>query len=443
MKNLLKKIVVTLLTAEAKHVLKKFKPKVVAITGSVGKTGTKDAIFTMLAQSEHARKSEKSFNSELGVPLTILGLPNAWSSFVGWVENVGEGFLVPFRKDPYPRWLVLEVGADRPGDIRRLRWLRPSIVVLTRFPDVPVHVEYFESPEQVIEEKRQLKHALTPEGTLIINADDPKMVEEQVEEGQHLLSYGFSPNATVRGAEYVVDYENDIPVGISFTVTFQDASARVSFRGALGEHHIYPMLAAVAVGMAEGKKFSEVTAALGAHIPAPGRMRILQGMQNTTIIDDTYNSSPVAVEAGIDAMASLTSKGRKIVVLGDMLELGDFSVEQHRRIGHLVATVADIFITVGVRMRAAADATQSANAKTVRIESFQTSEEAGAFLRQNLAEGDVVFMKGSQGVRMERAVEQVLLYPPEAVKLLVRQDPHWKQKKVTGLDIDDKRPKRE
>ena len=188
MKEKLKEVVTKILIWEAKRVLKKYKPKIIAVTGSVGKTGTKDAVYTVVSSFAHARKSEKSFNSEIGVPLTILGLPNAWSSFWGWFENIGEGFLLPLRRGiQYPEWLVLEVGVDRPGDIHRLEWLRPAIVIFTQFPDVPVHVEYFDSPEDVINEKRSLKETMDERGTLIVNADDQKMADETVQERQHKI----------------------------------------------------------------------------------------------------------------------------------------------------------------------------------------------------------------------------------------------------------------
>jgi UDP-N-acetylmuramoyl-tripeptide--D-alanyl-D-alanine ligase len=426
MKGTLKNIVVKILIWEAKKVLKKHKPRIIAVTGSVGKTSTKDAIYTALAQSVHTRKSEKSFNSEIGVPLTVLGLPNAWNSIVGWIENIGEGFLMPWRKNKYPEWLVLEVGVDRPGDMARLSWLKTNIVVFTQFPNVPVHVEHFTSPEEVTKEKRRLKETLYERGTLIVNADDPKMHEEKVHDGQHVISYGFAEHAVVRGSDYSIVYEEGLPVGISFTVHFQENSEQVRLMGVLGQHHVYPLLAGLAVIVTEGKMFSKALAAFQEHVPAPGRMRVLKGMRGSVVVDDTYNSSPVAVQAGLGAIASLQTSGKKIVVLGDMLELGDFSVSEHRTLGREVAGIADVFITVGVRMLAAAEAAQGVQARVSRIEALQTNEEALKVLESIVSEGDIIFVKGSQGMRMEKLVENLLQDPQSAINLLVRQDTHWK-----------------
>src|SRR3989344_2082713 len=167
MRSVFKQLVVTLLRLEARAVLKKYKPKIVAVTGSVGKTSAKDAIYSVLAEGSHVRKSEKSFNSEIGLPLTILGAPNAWSNPLKWIENLFDGLFLIIFPAKYPEWLVLEVGADRPGDIKSLAtWLPVDVAVITRLPEVPVHVEYFDSPEEVVEEKAALIHALKSGGTL-------------------------------------------------------------------------------------------------------------------------------------------------------------------------------------------------------------------------------------------------------------------------------------
>ncbi len=430
MKSFFKKIVTIILTWEAKRILKKYKPKIIAITGSVGKTGTKDAVYSLLSKTEYTRKSEKSFNSELGVPLTVLGLPNAWSSLVGWIENVGEGFILPWRGNEYPKWLILEMGVDRPGDMQRFGWIKPDIVVFTHFPDVPVHVEYFESPRDVIKEKRELKKSLSPSGTLIVNKDDLKMDHEEVQlEGQNRMSYGFSEHATVRGFDYEIVYKDEKPVGISFKVQFQEKVIDINLNGVIGRHHVYPVLVALTVIISEGKDFSNASESFKEYLSPPGRMRLFRGINGVTIIDDTYNSSPVAVQAGLDTLTSIHVKGRKIVVLGDMLELGDFSVSEHDNLGKAVSASADVFIAVGVRMTTAVQAVKNAKARCSEVFSFKTATEAQETVRNMVNEGDIVFVKGSQGMRMERIVESILLDAHIAVKNLPRQDPHWKIKK--------------
>ena len=173
MKEAIRNIIVYILTLEARAVLKKYKPQIVVVTGSVGKTSTKDAAYAALKHHAFVRKSEKSYNSDIGVPLTILGVPNGWGNIVQWIKNILDGFLVLLVTTPYPRWLILEVSADRPGDISRaLSWLKPDIVVATRFPEVPVHVEFYTSPEDVIKEELFPVTLLRTAGTFVLNSDD-------------------------------------------------------------------------------------------------------------------------------------------------------------------------------------------------------------------------------------------------------------------------------
>jgi len=427
MRSILKYLVVRVLSLEARLVLKRHLPLVVAITGSVGKTSVKDAVCTALAVRLHVRKSQKSFNSELGVPLTILGLQNAWTHALGWLENMLEGMHALVRREEYPACLVLEVGVDRPGDIRALRWLEPHVVVFTRFPEVPVHVEYFASPEAVIEEKRELRRALRSHGTLLVNADDPNMRDEVVTATQRILSYGYAEGATVRGSDYRVVYEQDVPIGVSVTATCGTSRASVVVRGALGKHHTYPVLAALAVAYVQGVSFEEAARALSAHTPPPGRMRILAGINDSLILDDTYNASPAAVEAALKTLADLTTTGRRIAVLGDMLELGAYSVDAHRRVGECVALTADVFIAVGVRMQTAIDAARASGVSDLHVEFARDASEAGVRVRELVRAGDVVVVKGSQSMRMERVVE-ALLKDSTDTALLVRQEAEWKTK---------------
>ncbi|MHB1330804.1 MAG: Mur ligase family protein, partial [Minisyncoccota bacterium] len=177
MKEILKQILIKILYKESELILKKHKPKVVAVTGTVGKTGTKDAIYSVLREFEYVRRSPKSFNSEIGIPLTILDVKNPGDDILGWVKVLLEGLLIAFFPSHYPKWLVLEVGTDKPGDIEEItKWLKPDVVVVTKLADVPVHVEAFGSKELLFEEKGKLVQALKTGGTLILNADDERVV---------------------------------------------------------------------------------------------------------------------------------------------------------------------------------------------------------------------------------------------------------------------------
>ena len=429
MHDFFKKIIIFILTWEARLVLARYRPEIIAVTGSVGKTTTKDAIYAVLSGSLYVRKSEKSFNSELGVPLAILGCENAWRSPVGWARNIFSGVGLLFGRD-YPKWLVLEVGADRPGDIRRIaRWLRPQIAVVTGVPEIPVHVEYFDSPEALAREKRVLAEYIRPGGKLVLNGDDSRMVALCADYRGMTVKYGFGAGNDLTGEGEEIAYTNYGPAGIRFRVNGRGSSIPVSVSGALGQPRAYAALAALAVAEIAGVDFVSGTQALAEWVPPPGRMRIIKGIRGSTIIDDTYNSSPVAALAALDALKEVRAE-RKIAVLGDMLELGKYSAEAHRNVGARAAECADRFITVGFRARAAGEAALDAGMPEANIREYEhgESQRAGEELRSELKEGDIVLVKGSQSMRMERTVLALMAEPDRAPELLVRQDAEWLRK---------------
>ena len=424
---------------EAKGAIKKYKPKIIAITGSVGKTSTKDAIYTVVAQGAHVRKSEKSFNSEIGIPLTILGVPNAWSDPFKWIQNLFDGLFLILFTSSYPEWLVLEVGADRPGDIRSLAsWLPVDIAVITRLPDVPVHVEFFDSPEAVAEEKASLIKALKPTGTLILYGDDARTKNLALRaEGRAVLFYGMDEGASVRADNLLPMYDNDgWPVGMTAQIFVGDTTAPIEIKGSIGTHALLSALAGVAVGAVFKKSVDEMVHSLKNYNPPPGRMRLLRGIKETLVIDDTYNSSPAAASAALDALAFIGphfaktrhKRGRRIAVLGDMLELGRHSVEEHRKLGAHTAKKATLLVTIGFRARDIAEGALDHGLKDTAILQFEDAEKAGQELANFVKPGDTILIKGSQGMRMEKTVEMLMASPERASELLVRHDEEWKKR---------------
>ncbi len=428
MKKIFKKIIVWILQTEAKLVLKKYKPKIVAVTGSVGKTSTKDAIYTALSSAFFVRKSEKSFNSEIGVPLTILGCQNAWSNPLSWTKNILTGLGVILLKNHYPKWLVLEVGADAPGDIENIAcWLKPDIVVLTKFATVPVHVEFFESPEDLMNEKKKIVKYLKKDGILVLNGDDEKMQNIEIPEGVRRILFGLNDNLEIKGAGYQVVYGESKPTGITFKIDYAGKSVPVVLSGILGEHQVLPSLAAIAVSVSQNLNIVSVSQALAKKERfQSGRMSLIEGIKGTILIDDSYNSSPVAVKKAIEALASLEmGGGKKIAVLGDMLELGKYSTEEHKKVGKLVAPVCDYLITIGLRSKDIAEGALLGELGKENILQFEDSEEAGKHLQSFIEQGDVILIKGSQSIRTEKVVEEVMLHPEDKEKLLVRQESEW------------------
>ncbi len=429
MKSFLKHSVVVLLTLAARILLHRHHPIIIAVTGSVGKTSTKDAIYAVLRRHVSARKSEKSFNSEIGVPLTILGLPNAWNNPFLWLKNIIDGFVTALFSRQYPAYLILETGVDRPGDMVSLTsWLKPDIVVLTRFPDVPVHVEFFDGPEAVVAEKMQLVKALKPHGVVVYNHDDEIIQREMVQVRQQAIGYSrFLPSQfTASGDEFT--YHDDQPQGIRFTVRHLDTSVVVDAEGTLGLPVVYTYTAAIAVAMQCGISLQSAAEALLDLEPVPGRMRLLPGIKGSCIVDDSYNASPTAMESALVSLKEMKHATRKIAVLGDMLELGKFSQREHERIGTLVPECADMLVTVGIRAQKIAEAALASGMSEESILQYEDAVRAGRELQGIIKNGDIILVKASQGIRAEKIVEEVMREPEKAPNVLVRQEEAWQRR---------------
>ena len=429
MKSMLKKIIIAILALEAKLVLKKYKPKIIAVTGNVGKTSTKDAIYTALCEPLSIRKNQKSFNSEIGVPLTVLGLENAWGNPLKWIENIFRGAWLCLWPQIYPKWLVLEIGADHPGDIESItKWIIPDIAVVTRIPEVPVHVEYFKDGEAMLEEKAFLLKALCEDGVAILNADDERVLSLGKYVKGSVIHYGMKNPAKITGDSYELMYDGDNLAGVQFRILYDSNIIPVVLKGVVGVQHVYPVLASAAVGLFLNLPLVKLTESFLKHEYPHGRMNIIKGIRNTIIIDDTYNSSPVALECALRTLKDVQTKGRKIAVLGDMLELGSHSVNSHKEAGKLAAECADVLLTVGVRARDFKDSAIKAGMSVNSAWSFSSSLEVGNYLKDFVKENDVILVKGSQGMRMEKAVALIIENQDNIKNLLVRQEKEWVNK---------------
>ena len=434
MKNLFKSIIAFKLRFLARAVVHRYHPFIVMVTGSVGKTSTKDAVAAVLARRFLVRKSDKSFNSELGVPFTILGVENPWNNLFAWIKVMKSAFVLLFLPNHYPNMLVLETGADRPGDLSRiLKIAKPDMVVVTRLPEISVHVEAYASPEAVREEEFSPAFALPASSPLIIPADDSYASDNARRTPARIISYGISNDSFVHihnvnflESEGVVSghHTNQIGVvaGMQADVSVGGENGKLLVKGSVGRTQLLPLAAALAVASAFEIPLSEALEALEEYQPPPGRGRLLVGKNGSVIIDDSYNASPAAVEEALVTLKSFPHAKRRIAILGDMLELGRYSVEEHERIATLAADSADFIIAVGVRARAFVNAR-----KNIETMSFNNSNEAALALPELVREGDVILVKGSQSIRTERIVEALLANPSDVIKL-VRQEKKWKER---------------
>lgn len=430
MKTFLKKIIVYILQIESRLVLWKYKPKIVAITGSVGKTSTKDALYAVLSNLTHVRKSEKSFNSEIGLPLTILGIPNAWSNPSLWILNILKGLWIIVAPCKYPKWLVLEVGVGKPGDmLKTASWLHTDAVIITAIGETPAHIEFFHTRKNLIEEKAGLIKTLKKDGMLILNADDSDVLEMKSKTKNLTITYGFKEGADILASALNIFYEQNKPKGIIFRIDEAGRSLPVFIEGVFGKNHVYASLAALSfISIFKMNMLSAVNSLKNYDI-SPGRMRLLEGIKDSSIIDDTYNSSPFACEASIRTLGEVKNEGRKIAILGDMLELGRHTIEAHKNIGKVARDFVDILCVVGQRAQNIKEGAIEAGMSEENIFEFPDSVSAGEFIKTFITENDLILVKGSQGMRMERVVSSILLDKRNKKKLLVRQEPEWMAKK--------------
>ncbi len=423
MKNIIKAVTVFVLALFARAVVRRYKPHIVMVTGSVGKTSTKDAVAAVLATRFFVRKSEKSFNTGFGVPFTILGVDNPWDNPLAWFSLMKRAIALLILPNQYPKMLVLEVGADRPGDLSRiLRIVSPDAVVVTRLPEVPVHVEAYASPEAVREEEFSPAYALHAAAPLIISADDPHARESAMRTPARIISYGMAEDAAVRVQNVGFHEEGGRVAGMRADVAMDGKKGDIVVKGSVGSTQVFPAAAALATALAFDIPLKDALKALESYEPPAGRGRILLGKNDSILIDDSYNSSPVAVEQGLETLRAFPHALRRIAVLGDMLELGRYSVTEHERIGALARCSADIVAAVGIRSRAFAMA--QGDGEVLLFDNARTAAEA---LTDLVRPGDVLLVKGSQSIRTEHIVKALLANPADAARL-VRQERKWKSK---------------
>ena len=429
MKAILQKILAIL----ARATINRYRPMVVGVTGSVGKTTARMAIFTVLKKKYRARTAEKNYNNEIGLPLAILGIPHYERNIFLWgIAFVKLAIRLVFREHSYPEVLVLEYGVDRPGDMDYLLSIaKPRIAVVTALGKIPVHVEYFADTEALAREKEKVIKSLPADGWAILNHDDPRVYDMKERTSARVQTYGLSENA---GLE-IINLEirtrpnihlSEVPDGISFKI--KHGGTIVPIRLAVfGSSSAYAAAASLGVGIAMGMNLVEISQALETFKPLPGRMRLLTGIKGSWILDDTYNASPDSMQSAIKTLKELPAR-RRIAVLGDMLELGRFTEEAHRAIGARVQESADVLFTVGVRAKFIVEEAAAEGMERVNIKMFDDSQTAGQELDRFIEPGDLILIKGSQGMRMEKAVFEIMAQPERVEELLVRQDKYWKNK---------------
>src|SRR6266496_6439599 len=434
----------------AQYILNLWHPTVIAITGSTGKTSTKEAIATVLSSNFATFKSWQNYNDLLGLPLSL-----------GRLEERHE-------------FAVLELACDHPGEIKELCQIaHPSIGVLTNIS--PTQLLYFGTVERLAEELCSLLTSLPQSGAAIVNGDDVLMRDMISNLGDQLIApvKTFVPSMaqdvqmTWRGVQYnlpITPFVGARSIAPSLHIESRPRETRP--RGAidraptiqlashlLGAHHISTMLAAYTAGQHCGLNSQEIQAALANLRPLSGRLNPLQGVEGATLLDDTHNASPASVIAGLETLKALPA-GYRVAVLGDMLRLGSYEEEAHHIVGQKATRSVDYLITRGERAALIAEAARQSGLAAENIIITSTHEDAAQATRKilqlpskhyqytELHIKDAVLIKGSEEMRMERVTELLMAHPEQVHEQLVRQTPGWKQivvmrpERPTWVEID-------
>ena len=425
MKEYLIKKLQSILRVLAKLTIKRYRPFIIGVTGSVGKTSTKSAIYSVLSSNFSARMGKGNLNNELGLPLVVLGDYKTSGGAFFWLKVLFWGFFGLIWRKNYPEILILEYGADKPGDMDYLLTVaKPDLVVVTAVGEIPVHVEFYQGPEGVAKEKGKLVKAVGLGGNVILNLDDPFVADMKDLTKGDVMTYGFLEEADLRIGNFMNRSEDNKPLGISFKLETEDNFVPVKIDGSLGKAKAYSAAAAAAVGLIKGMNFVKISEALAQYQGEPGRCRLLEGVKNTNLIDDTYNSSPIAMFSALEVLKDLPAH-RKVAILGDMAELGQYTNHAHEEAGKLVVGAADVLVTVGGKGKFIADGALKHGLPQNNIYSFADSDEAAKNIKDIIEPYDLILIKGSQSMRMERVILEIMAEPQQAHKLLVRQYGKW------------------
>jgi UDP-N-acetylmuramoyl-tripeptide--D-alanyl-D-alanine ligase len=348
------------------------KIRVAAITGSVGKTTTKELIHAVLSRRFHTLRSESSYNNEIGLPLTLLKIR------------------------PEHKRAILEMGTYGRGEIAHLcAMARPHIGILTIIG--PVHLERMGSLENIVAAKQELVEALPPNGTAILNKDDERVMSMAGHTQAHIFTYGLDLSADLRAA----NIRSMGLEGIQFSLHYQGEILQNITVPLLGRHSVHTALRAAAIGLVEGLSWEEIITGLQA-ITAQLRLVAVPGPRGSIIIDDTYNSSPESAIAALNLLNDLN--GRRLAVLGDMLELGAVEEASHRLVGRRARAVADVLVAVGRRGRLIGEEALLAGMTKEQVYLIEEVDEAVPILKKVIEANDIILIKGSRGARLDRLV---------------------------------------
>ncbi len=426
-----KKILKIVLGVITRRIIKKYNPTIIAVTGSVGKTSTKNAIALFLEKYFKVRKSAGNLNTEFGVPLVFMGKESGGGGFFWeWFKIISFGIKIIIAKEKdYPKIVVVEMGADKPGDIAYLtKLIKPHIAIVTLISENPVHLGNYKNLDELVYEKSQIVRCLGVNDFAVLNSDDRRVRLMKNETNAKILYFGSDDGSDVRISDINYRDEKGVPKGMIFTVNYKNQRKIIHMPFCFGKGVAYSIAAALSCGITLGLNLDRAAEIFRELKPEKGRMNLIEGKNGSYILDDTYNASPSSIELALKTLASMSAR-KRIVVLGDMKELGSASQKLHEKIGDTVFGLADILITVGEETKKIKERAIELGFNADNAYHFENSRIVGATLKEVSGTGDLILIKGSQSMRMEKIVESIMKEPQRMGELLTRQEVYWKNKK--------------
>ena len=420
----MKQIVVKILNVLAKRILEKYNPVVIGITGSVGKSSTKKSIYEILRTKYKVACDRGCYSSDINIPLAIIGIESGGHSIVGWLKVFDNAIkMIIFKKD-YPEIIILEMSVNGPGDMKKiLKVVKPSIGVMTSVGKFPSHVKYFKNAKHVLREKSLLVKSLGKRDLAVLNFDDEDVKELSRNIKSEIISYGFGSDEDVTASEVLLSDKKfrteDGSMGMSFKIIYGGTTVPFRLPYALGKGQICSTLSAVAVGIHFGFNLVEMSEIVSNYHPLAGRMNLIGGVNESLIIDDSYNASPSSMRVALEAVEKLSAK-RKIAVLGDMLELGEYCESAHREVGNIVSRSVNMLFAYGSRNKILCEEAQKSGMLNENIFHFDNINDLIKTLKSILQKEDIVLVKGSRITHMEKVVKELMARPELSDKLLVK-----------------------
>lgn len=417
MKSILKKIVLKKLEILAKIKLRRMNAKVIGVTGSVGKTTCKDAMYDVLSKKYRVLKNKKSFNSEFGLPLTILHQDSGFGSAKDWAKILWKGFVRTFFVNDKYDYIILEMGVDKPGDMDFLTNLAKSnIAVVTAIKSAHLDESQFKNIDEIFKEKSKIYDGAQ---TCLINQDDKYTSTIQKANSS---TYGTKNNVDYRVGNFKQTEE-----GIEFEVQ-NNGNSYQFYASLFGEYWTESLMPAIVVGFLENVGVNDIVEAISKFKLPPGRLSLIEGEKESLILDSSYNASPEAVKESLKVLDFFgkSRDKRRVFIFGNMNELGKYSKEMHEEVGAEIPKYCDLLLTVGEDVRHGASSANKHGMDSSKIKSFPSAKEAAQYYKEIMNFGDIVLVKGSQNkVRLEIFVKALMKHPEKSKELLVRQGENW------------------